>query len=451
MKVLVSSNILYLVYSLYTSPLLYTINMPTILLLATCDTKLPEALYVHSCLHHHNASVLLLDLSRTPVSHPLISLTPPSPSPSPGYSPSLAHLSRADYITETITRATPLVRSLHQSNRIHAVLGLGGSCGSALASGVMRAALPVGFPKVIVSTMASGDVRPYVGEADIAMLYSVVDIAGRNAVLDRVLGNAAGMVAGAADSYQLSFAEGEGEGEGQGGGNLKERARRVGVSMFGVTTPCVTTLREYLTNNNTHDYEVYVFHATGAGGRAMERLIADGQLDAVVDMTTTEVADEVAGGVLSAGPQRLEAAARAGIPCLVSVGACDMANFGPLEDVPAVFKERRLHPHNPSVTLMRTSEDECRRIAQFIASKLRASSRPDLVRVVLPTGGVSAIDLPGLPFHDPDADSVLFSTLEDELEGSGIPVLRDPRQINDPEFAMSAAMSIVELIQRHST
>jgi uncharacterized protein (UPF0261 family) len=427
--------------------------MPTILLLATCDTKLPEALYVHSCLHNHNASVLLLDLSRTPVSHPLITLTPsPSltPSASPGHSPSLAHLSRADYITEAITRATSLVRELYQSNRIHAVLGLGGSCGSALASGVMRAALPVGFPKVIVSTMASGDVRPYVGETDIAMLYSVVDIAGRNAVLDRVLGNAAGMVAGAAVNYQLSSTEGEGEGEGQGG-NLK-KARRVGVSMFGVTTPCVTTLREYLTNNNnTHDYEVYVFHATGAGGRAMERLVADGQLDAVVDMTTTEVADEVAGGVLSAGPQRLEAAARAGIPCLVSVGACDMANFGPLEDVPAVFKERRLHPHNPSVTLMRTSEDECRRIAQFIAGKLRASSRPDLVRVVLPTGGVSAIDLPGLPFHDPDADSALFSTLEDELEGSGIPVLRDPRQINDPEFAMSAARSIVELIQRHST
>ncbi|RMJ21298.1 UPF0261 domain protein [Aspergillus sp. HF37] len=413
--------------------------MPTILLLATCDTKLPEALYVHSRLHNHNVSVLLLDLSRSPVSHPLITLAAAAPRDS------LAHLTRADYITETISRATPLVRSLHQTNRIHAVLGLGGSCGSALATGVMRAALPVGFPKVMVSTMASGDVRPYVGEADIAMLYSVVDIAGRNAVLDRVLGNAAGMAAGAAGCYAAAAEE-----EGQGG-NLKEKGRRtrVGVSMFGLTTPCVTTLSDYLTN--THDYEVYVFHATGAGGRAMERLVADGQLDAVVDMTTTEVADEVAGGVLSAGPQRLEAAARAGIPCLVSVGACDMANFGPFDEVPAMFKGRLLHPHNPSVTLMRTSVDECSRIARFIASKLRASARPDLVRVVLPTGGVSAIDLPGLPFHAPDADSVLFSTLENELEGSGIPVLRDHRHINDPEFAVSAAKSIVELIQRHST
>lgn len=301
----------------------------------------------------------------------------------------------------------------------------------------MRNALPVGFPKMMVSTMASGDVSPYIEETDITMMYSVVDVAGTNRILKRILGNAAAAVCGMAGAYA---------GSAEGAVTGAEGKKRVGVTMFGVTTPCVDRIREYL--EQRHGYEVYVFHATGAGGKAMERLVGERQLDAVIDITTSEIADEVGGGVLTAGPSRLDAAARAGIPQIVGVGACDMINFGPVDTLPARFKERLIHQHNPTVTLVRTSADECRQIARFMAHKLRACSRPDLVRVVLPTGGISMLDLPGLSFHDPEADSVLFSTLEKDLEGTGIPILRDERNANDSGFAVSVARSLVELIER---
>lgn len=304
----------------------------------------------------------------------------------------------------------------------------------------MRNALPVGFPKVMVSTMASGDVSPYVEETDITMMYSVVDIAGANRILRRILGNAAAGICGMAIAYADSGWVTD------IGTPTEGKMKRVGVTMFGVTTPCVDRIREYL--EQTHGYEVYVFHATGAGGKAMERLVSEGQLDAVIDITTSEIPDELGGGVLTAGPRRLEAAAKMGIPQVVGVGACDMINFGPANTLPAQFKGRLIHQHNPTVTLVRTSPEECRQIARFIAQKLRACSRLDLVRVILPTGGISMLDVPGMSFHDPEADSVLFSTLEKDLEGSGIPVLRDDRDVNNPEFAVSVAKSLVELIER---
>lgn len=309
----------------------------------------------------------------------------------------------------------------------------------------MRDGLPVGFPKLMVSTMASGDVSPYIGETDIGMLYSVVDIAGRNRVLDLVLGNAAGAISGMAKSYHdrgIAAANKEKEGEKSDG-----FGPRIGISMFGVTTPAVTIARKQL-EGILPGCEVYVFHATGSGGRAMERLISEGQLDAILDLTTTEIADEVVGGVLSAGPERLLAATKRDLPRVVSVGACDMVNFGTFDSIPDRFagsdKERTFHRHNPTVTLMRTTAEECKEIAKVIAGNIRGAGR---TKVLLPTGGVSMVDVPGQPFYKPDVDEVLFSTLEEELKGSGIPVVRDERDINHEEFAVAAAEMLRDLIE----
>ena len=303
----------------------------------------------------------------------------------------------------------------------------------------MRNVFPVGFPKLMVSTMASGDVKPHVEETDITMMYSVVDVAGTNRILRRILANAAGAVGGMAElSVSLSSAT---SGEGDDG------KKRIGITMFGVTTPCVDRIREHL--EQTQNYEVYVFHATGAGGKAMERLVREGQLDAVLDLTTSEIADELVGGVLSAGPGRLSAAAEAGIPQVISVGACDMVNFGTRDSVPERFAggDRKLYQHNPTVTLMRTTPEECRDIARFMAKKLRDASRPGRIRLVFPTGGISMLDVRGQAFHDPEADAVLFDTIEQELASTSIEIRRDPRQINDPDFAVALADSVVELMQ----
>ena len=424
----------HLTYTYHSSQYL-KVNMtkPTILLLGTCDTKLNELLYTRTQLESQ-ANVILLDLGRASSTDPRIDIKQSDIIKQPSLD--ISKLDRAEYIDRLLPPATGIVKQLYEGRKIHGAIGIGGSCGTALATGVMRNALPVGFPKLMVSTMASGDVSPYIEETDITMMYSVVDIAGTNRILNRILCNAAAAICGMGLAY---FAAGSGE------SSEKEGKKRVGVTMFGVTTPGVDKIREYLEQH--HGYEVYVFHATGAGGKAMERLVNEGQLDAVLDLTTSEIADEIGGGVLTAGPKRLEAAARAGIPQVVSVGACDMINFGPSETIPAQYKERLIHCHNPTVTLVRTSPEECEQIAMFIAQKLRVSSRTDFVRVILPTGGISMLDMPGLSFHDPAADSVLFSTLEKHLEGSGIPILRHECDVNDPEFAVFVAKSLVELIE----
>lgn len=316
----------------------------------------------------------------------------------------------------------------------------------------MRDALPVGFPKLMVSTMASGDVAPYIGETDICMMYSVVDIAGTNRVLGTVLENAAMAIGGMGVGYlRRSLAEQEQrEKDGDAGG---KRSVQIAISMFGVTTPAVTHARHHL-ESILPDCEVYAFHATGSGGRAMERLIREGRIDAVLDLTTTEIADEVVGGVLSAGPERLCAATKREIPRVVSVGACDMVNFGCSDSIPVSFREQKMeggegrvfHEHNEIVTLMRTTKEECVQIGRVIARNLKRD-KSGKTRVVLPVGGISMLDVPGGPFWDPKVDEVLFSTLEDELTGSGIQVMRDSRAINDPEFAVVVADELINLIQ----
>ena len=309
--------------------------------------------------------------------------------------------------------AAAVATDLHDEGVLEGVLSLGGSAGTTIGTTAMRA-LPYGVPKVMVSTMASGDTRPYVESRDIAMLYSVADIAGLNRLTRRVISNAALAVVGmVANDPDVETSD----------------KPTVGVTMFGVTTPCVTEARSLLEERG---YEVLTFHATGTGGKAMEGLVEESVVEGVLDVTTTELADELVGGVLSAGPDRLEAAGEAGVPQVVSVGALDMVNFGPRDSVPQEFEGRQFHVHNPTVTLMRTTVEENRELGRTLAEKVNRATGP--VTVLLPTEGVSMIDVAGEDFHDPDADAALFDaireTVDDEIE-----VIEKETDINDPEFA----------------
>ncbi|NEA26709.1 Tm-1-like ATP-binding domain-containing protein [Actinomadura bangladeshensis] len=308
--------------------------------------------------------------------------------------------------------------------RVDAVLAVGGSGGSSIAARAVRD-LPIGLPKVIVSTMASGDVSPYVGAKDVTLMYSVVDIAGVNRVSRLILGNAAGAAVGMAKAYE----------EARSAPAVDERPL-VGASMFGVTTPAVDAARERL---DELGYEVLVFHATGAGGRALEGLVDSGLLAGVLDLTTTELADDLVGGVLSAGPERLTAAGRLGIPQVVAPGALDMVNFGPLETVPERFEGRNLYVHNPTVTLMRTTREEMAELGLRIAGKLRAATGPTVL--FLPLGGVSALDAPGMPFHDPEADEACFAALDGAVETERLDM-----NINDPAFGRAMADRLHRMI-----
>ncbi|HYH31683.1 MAG TPA: Tm-1-like ATP-binding domain-containing protein [Pseudonocardia sp.] len=309
--------------------------------------------------------------------------------------------------------AVALERFLGSRDDVGGVLGLGGSGGTALVTPAMRA-LPVGVGKIMVSTVASGNVAPYVDASDIAMWHSVTDVAGLNRISRRVIGNAAHALAGIV-THDVPAAE--------------DRPA-VGLTMFGVTTSCVTQVTERLGDA----VDPLVFHATGTGGRAMEKLVDDGLVGSILDITTTEVCDMVAGGVFPATEDRLGAIARTGVPYVGSCGALDMVNFAARSTVPERFADRNLYEHNPQITLMRTTPDECVQIARFLASKLNACGGP--VRFLLPTGGVSALDAPGQAFWDPDADEALFATLEAEVAQTGTRrVERVPYHVNDPEFA----------------
>jgi uncharacterized protein (UPF0261 family) len=321
--------------------------------------------------------------------------------------------------------AAEIVRQLHAEGRLDAIGGLGGSGGSALVTHAMRE-LPIGVPKLMVSTVASGDTSPYVGSVDVTMMYSVVDIAGVNRISARIMANAAGALAGMAKATVPV---------------LGDERPLVVASMFGVTTPCVTTARERLEELG---YEVLVFHQTGAGGGSMEKLLAGGFVQGALDVTTTEFCDQVAGGVLAAVPERLESAGRLGIPQVVSLGALDMVNFGPLETVPERYRERNLYVHNPTITLMRTTPDECRQIAEIIAAKLNAATGPTVLYV--PLRGVSMIATEGQPFHDPEADAALVETLRERIDPAVVEVHELDTDVNDPVFARAMADRLHELL-----
>ncbi|OJJ73951.1 hypothetical protein ASPBRDRAFT_41723 [Aspergillus brasiliensis CBS 101740] len=434
--------------------------MPTILLLGTCDTKWSELLYLHSQLTSNpSISVLLMDVGRAATSSPLINIPHPSLNSTTTNNSNIDYtqLSRNDYIQSITQVSTPTVADLYHHGKIHTILSIGGSCGTTIATSIMRDALPIGFPKLMVSTMASGDVGPYIQETDITMMYSVVDIAGTNSILNRILRNAAAAGTGMAISYfdYINTSQSTNEQHTPNGvcKDPEERSQKkikIGITMFGVTTPAVTQIRNYLESSSSSHHlpcEIYVFHATGSGGKAMERLIREGQLDAIVDLTTSEIADELVGGVLSAGPGRLDAAAEKGIPQVVSVGACDMVNFGTRDTVPERFRERRIYEHNPTVTIVRTDEEENRRIGEFIVRKLGRAKCPEGVVVMLPTGGISMMDVPGNGFYDGVADEVLFETVERGLKGTGVRVVRHEGDVNSKEFAESVGETLLQLLQ----
>jgi len=297
------------------------------------------------------------------------------------------------------------------------LIGAGGTGGTALVTPAMRA-LPVGVPKVMVSTVASGDVRPYVGPSDICMMYSVTDVQGVNRISRQVLANAAHALAGMLANEPPAAAD---------------TKPAIGLSMFGVTTPCVQALTRAL----EADVDCLVFHATGVGGQSMEKLVASNLLAGVLDITTTEVADLLMGGVFSAGEGRMDAIIEKRVPYVGSCGALDMVNFGAMDTVPEKYRDRLLHVHNPQVTLMRTTVDENVAMGRWIAGKLNRMEGP--VRFLLPLGGVSLIDVPDMPFHDPAADAALFQTIEALfIPGPHRELVKVDAAINDDAFVAAA-------------
>lgn len=405
-----------------------------VLLIGTLDTKGDEVQFVRRRLESAGLDVAVLDAG-----------TNPQPA-FPAEFPSALVFERAGTTASEVTRrgdrghavaaaaegAARIAAELAQVGRIEGVFGLGGSAGTTIGTASMRA-VPFGIPKVMVSTLASGQTRPYVAGSDLALFPAVTDIAGLNRISRTVLANAADALAGMV---------------------LGRRNRPlppagtdrpiVTATMFGVTTPCVTRARERL---EAAGCEVLVFHATGVGGQAMESLIRAGQVAAVLDLTTTELADELVGGVFSAGSDRLEAAVRSRLPQVLSVGALDMVNFGPRETVPERFAGRLFHIHNPTVTLMRTTPEENARIGQRMAQALSAATVPTVL--LLPLQGVSALDREGQPFHDPEADSALFDALRGGLDGHrNVRIEARDLHINDPAFADEAAELMLTLLER---
>jgi uncharacterized protein (UPF0261 family) len=406
----------------------------TVVLVGTLDTKGPEIDFVRVRLRELGADVLVIDAGVMDQGTWVADVTADEVAEAGGARRAdlAAAGDRSAAMTAMRAGVLAVVSDLHRRGRLDGIVAVGGSGGAALAAAAMQA-LPVGVPKLIVSTMAAGDTRPYVGESDIAMLYPVVDIAGLNRLSRQVLGNAAAAMAG-------MVAANAGRGE-QGKAAPGDERPLLGATMFGVTTPCVTAARERL---EALGYEVLVFHATGTGGRAMEGLIRSGFIAGVLDVTTTELAAALGGGERSAGPDRRTPAGRHGLPHLVSLGALDMVNFGPRDTVPARFRERRLYEHNASVTLLRTSIEECRELGRILAGKLNAATGP--TSVYIPRGGLSMIDVPGGAFHDPAADDALFDALLAHLDPR-VEVVDLPVEINDPSFGPAMADRLDALLQ----
>lgn len=397
----------------------------TILLIGTFDTKGNEYAYVRDLIVGRGLGVLTMNAGVTgePTFTPDISAVEVAEAGGGTLAELRQKADRGAALETMMTGATKLAVQLQAEGKFEGVLALGGSGGTAIATAAMRA-LPVGLPKVMVSTLASGDVQPYVGVKDICMMYSVVDIAGLNRLSRQILANAAGMVCGAVEQSVPAA----------------EDKPLLTATMFGVTTPCVTMVRERL---EAAGYEVLVFHATGSGGQAMESLISAGFISGVADITTTEWCDELVGGVLSAGPHRLEAAVQAGLPQVVSCGALDMVNFWAIETVPQPFKNRILYKHNANVTLMRTTPQECAELGRLIASKLNRATGPTVL--FIPLKGVSALDKEGQPFYLPEADAALFESLRRNIRPP-VELVELDLHINDPEFAAAMAERLLGLM-----
>ncbi len=400
--------------------------MPAVYVIATCDTKGAELDYVTGLLRHQQIEVLTVDVgtltastTETDVDRETVAACHPDGN-------SVLELrDRGAAVTMMSVALEHWLVEQHAQGRVAGVLGLGGSGGTALISRAMRA-LPIGLPKLLVSTVAAGNVGAYVDCSDIIMFPAVVDLAGMNSVSYRILANAAHAMLGMVSHTQSTIAVTQ---------------PTIAMTMFGVTTPCVMAVRTILEQAG---FNCLVFHAVGTGGRTMEQLVAAGMVQGVLDLTTTEVADELAGGVFPAGAKRFEALINAGIPYVVSVGALDMVNFGAPETVPERYSGRTFHRHNSQVTLMRTTVAENTACAAWIAAKLNRGTSP--WTLLIPEQGVSALDASGQPFHDPAADAALFHEFEHALQLSPQrQLLRLPLHINDPQFAERAAHEFMKL------
>jgi uncharacterized protein (UPF0261 family) len=399
------------------------VSPPTVVLVGTLDTKGDEYAFLRARLQQAGVDTLLVDVGtqgspRTPADVPREEVAAAG-----GFD--VGSLTDRGAAVQAMCEAVPgVVRRLFDEGRCQGVLAAGGSGNTAIATAAMRA-LPVGVPKLMVSTMASGDTAAYVDVSDVTMMPAVTDVAGLNSVSARILANAAAAMAGMVLAPPV---------------DLGESRPVVAATMFGVTTQAVTTAREEL---DRRGYEVLVFHATGTGGRSMEALVEAGLVSGVLDLTTTELADDLVGGVLSAGPHRLEAAGRHGVPQVVSLGALDMVNFGPLASVPAQFAERNLYVHNPSITLMRTTPEECAELGRRVGAKLSAATGP--VALFVPLRGVSAISGEGGPFFDAEADAALLAGLRETLAPS-VEVHEVDAHVNDPAFAVAMAARLDEFL-----
>lgn len=395
----------------------------TIALLGAFDTKGTEYRFVRDCITHRGHKTLLVDVGvlGEPKLAADVSSREVAEAGGFDFEDLVASRDRGEAMA-TMTRGVEiLIPRLYGQGRFDGILALGGSGGTSVACAAMRK-LPLGVPKVMVSTVAGTDVSGYVGVKDIVMIPSVVDVAGINRVSREVFARAAGAICGMVEARVPAGSD----------------RPLVVASMFGNTTECVEAAKARLEQLG---YEVLVFHATGTGGRTMESLVESGQVAGVLDVTTTEWADELVGGVLTAGPTRLEAAARHGVPAVVVPGCLDMVNFWAPETVPARFSGRLFYAHNPNITLMRTTPDECRRLGEILAGKLNGSSGP--VTVLLPLKGLSVIDSPGGPFWWPEADQALFEALKRNLRPD-IPVVEIDANVNDEEFSRQCAATLLE-------
>ncbi len=404
--------------------------MATIAVLGTLDTKGHEHAFVSERIRARGHDVLLIDVGTG--GEPVVAADIPRAEVAAAGGLDLPALmargDRGECVTAMAKAAPRLLERLVAEGRIQGVIALGGGGGTAIASAAMRP-LPIGFPKLLVSTLASGNTAPYVGTSDLAMMPAVVDVQGLNRISRTILARAAGAICGMVEADVTA-------------GDEKPL---VVASMFGNTTKCIEAAIPLL---EAAGYEVLVFHATGTGGRAMEALIASGLVAGVLDVTTTELADEVVGGVLSAGPERLDAAARHGVPAVVAPGCLDMVNFGERQTVPEKFAGRSFYIHNPQVTLMRTTPDECTALGGLVAEKVNASCGP--VSVLIPRRGISVISAAGGAFHNPAADAALFGAIERGLR-PGVPCTSLDCEINDPAFARACVEALLANMKMSST
>lgn len=407
--------------------------MKTIAIAGTFDTKGKEYLYVKGLVEESGLQPLMIHTGVFPPDFPA-DISNQEIAQAAGYDlQELADRRDRALATEVLSKGMQkVVVRLYQEGKFDGILSFGGSGGTSMVTPAMRE-LPIGVPKLMVSTMASGNVEQYVGTSDIIMMPSIVDVAGLNEISRTIFRNAVSAIVGmveARDKWKEAS---------------REQKHLVAATMFGVTTPCVNYAKEYL---EQHGYEVLVFHATGTGGKTMEALIDAGFFQGVLDITTTEWCDELIGGVLAAGSHRCEAAGRNKIPQVVSVGAMDMVNFGPMDTVPEKFLSRNLYRHNPTVTLMRTTVSENIRIGNKLAEKLNMAKGKTIL--MLPLGGVSEIDKPGQPFYGKEEDEALFQTLRKETDANVVRIEEMNHNINDPVFGETAAKKLIELMEAES-